>query len=245
MWARLLAMSPHEIATRTAMGSRRELDRAAWQMRKPEWRRAELTRILNPSLPSLDQAARLMSNGEAAAAHRVLSSHFAARDPRFLLVPRAREAFSRLIRARFPAAAADARRRADQALEGRLDVLGYRNVSFANGQGGIDWHRDPVHDRCATLDHWSRVPYLAPSVGDHKVIWELNRHQHWLALGRAYWLTWEPRYRTGSSISSTAGCGRTRRAPASTGRACCSPRAITPTRRARRAQTSRPGPWTC
>jgi hypothetical protein len=197
MWSRLLAMSPHEIATRTAMGSRRGLDLAAWQVREPEWRRSELSRILDTSLPALDLAARLVSEGEATLAHGVLSNHFATRQPRFLLVPRAREAFSRLIRARFPDAVADARRRADQALDGRLDVLGYRSVSFADSRGEIDWHRDPVHNRCASLEHWSRVPYLAPSVGDHKVIWELNRHQHWLALGRAYWLTWDPRYRAG------------------------------------------------
>jgi hypothetical protein len=40
------------------------------------------------------------------------------------------------------------------------------------------------------------VPYLDPRVGDHKVIWELNRHQHWLALGRAAWLTGDRRYGT-------------------------------------------------
>ena len=42
---------------------------------------------------------------------------------------------------------------------------------------------------------WSAVPYLDPACGDHKVIWELNRHQHWLALGRAFWLTGDARYR--------------------------------------------------
>ena len=38
------------------------------------------------------------------------------------------------------------------------------------------------------------MPYLDPAVGDHKVIWELNRHQYWLQLGRAAWLTGDPRY---------------------------------------------------
>jgi hypothetical protein len=40
------------------------------------------------------------------------------------------------------------------------------------------------------LIHWSRVPYLdAAQVGDHKVIWELNRHQYFVVLGQAYWLS--------------------------------------------------------
>ncbi len=52
----------------------------------------------------------------------------------------------------------------------------------------IDWHRDPVHGRVAPALFWSEVPYLDPACGDHKIIWELNRHQHFLALGRAWWL---------------------------------------------------------
>ena len=41
---------------------------------------------------------------------------------------------------------------------------------------------------------WADVPYLDPAIGDHKIIWELNRHQHWLRLGRASWLTGRPQY---------------------------------------------------
>ena len=41
---------------------------------------------------------------------------------------------------------------------------------------------------------WADVPYLDRRYGDHKIIWELNRHQHWLALSRARWLTGEDRY---------------------------------------------------
>src|SRR5437773_1736258 len=58
-----------------------------------------------------------------------------------------------------------------------------------------DWHFDPVHDRRAPRRFWSRINYLDPGCGDHKIIWELNRHQHWLALGRAYWLSNDSRYR--------------------------------------------------
>jgi hypothetical protein len=61
--------------------------------------------------------------------------------------------------------------------------------------GFPDWHFDPVHHRRAPRRFWSTVKYLDPECGDHKIIWELNRHQHWLALGRAYWLSNDGRYR--------------------------------------------------
>ena len=46
-----------------------------------------------------------------------------------------------------------------------------------------------MHGKRAPLVFWSDVPFLAPECGDHKIIWELNRHQHLLVLGRAFWLT--------------------------------------------------------
>ena len=58
----------------------------------------------------------------------------------------------------------------------------------------IDWHLDPVHERRSPEVFYTRVPYLSPEIGDHKIIWELNRHQHWLRLGRAAWLTGDPRF---------------------------------------------------
>ena len=58
----------------------------------------------------------------------------------------------------------------------------------------IDWHFDPVHGRRAPRQFWASIPYLDPRFGDHKIIWELNRHQHWLMLGRAAWLTGDQRY---------------------------------------------------
>ncbi len=68
---------------------------------------------------------------------------------------------------------------------GRFDLLGYKGLTFGNAgeRERIDWHLDPVHRRRAPQAYWSRVPYLEPSCGDHKVVWELNRHQSWLMLG--------------------------------------------------------------
>jgi uncharacterized heparinase superfamily protein len=89
---------------------------------------------------------------------------------------------------RWPDAVADATRRGDRLLVGLHDVLGYRGLRFS------DWHSDPVHHAGAPLVCWAEVAYLDPSIGDHKIIWELNRHQWWLQLARAYWLTGDSRY---------------------------------------------------
>jgi hypothetical protein len=81
---------------------------------------------------------------------------------------------------------------ADRILAGRFDLLGHPDLSFGHP---IDWHLDPVAGKRSPRIHWSRIPYLdAAVVGDHKVVWELNRHQHFFVLGRAYRLTGDEKY---------------------------------------------------
>jgi hypothetical protein len=108
----------------------------------------------------------------------------------------------RAVLARWPTAASDAATRADRILADRYDVLGYRQLEWTSPEGKVDWHLDPVSGRRAPLHFWADVPYLNPASGDHKVIWELNRHQHWLSLGRALWLTRDARYRRIMHIGS-------------------------------------------
>ncbi len=53
----------------------------------------------------------------------------------------------------------------------------------------IHWRRDYVSGKETGTDYFRRVPYLdAGLVGDHKFIWELNRHQHLVLLAQAYLL---------------------------------------------------------
>lgn len=76
--------------------------------------------------------------------------------------------------------------------EGRFDLLGYRDLTFGHP---IDWQYDPLSGTRAPFMHWSRIPYLdATCVGDHKVIWELNRHQFFTTLGQAYWFSRDEAY---------------------------------------------------
>ena len=81
---------------------------------------------------------------------------------------------------------------AEKIMEGRFDLLGYTDLNFGSP---IDWHFDPTSGRRAPRQHWSRIPYLdAALIGDHKVIWEINRHQHFVVLGRAFRVTGDARY---------------------------------------------------
>ena len=82
--------------------------------------------------------------------------------------------------------------RADRICRSEFDILGYGPLSF--GQP-VNWHLDPVADKESPQVHWSRLDFLEPDlVGDHKVVWELNRHQWLLDLGQAWRLTGDERY---------------------------------------------------
>jgi uncharacterized heparinase superfamily protein len=77
-------------------------------------------------------------------------------------------------------------------LQGRFNLLGYRTLWFGEP---IDWHLDPVWSRRAPRRHWTTLNPLEPdSVGDSKVVWELNRHQWLVGVAQAYALTGDERY---------------------------------------------------
>jgi hypothetical protein len=75
-------------------------------------------------------------------------------------------------------------RQADRALDGHLALLGYADVNVGRT---IDWHRDTLRQVTAPRSHWSRIPYLDPEIaGDHKLIWEINRHNSVVTLAQAW-----------------------------------------------------------
>ena len=97
-----------------------------------------------------------------------------------------RNAIVRELRRRWPEAEAQILAEADRIVAGRFDLLGFKDLSFG---APINWQREPLSGKQAPLVHWSRVDYLNPAMtGDKKVTWELNRHQYFLTLGKAYWL---------------------------------------------------------
>lgn len=81
---------------------------------------------------------------------------------------------------------------ADASLRNRFDLLGYRTLWFGDP---IDWHLDPVWSRRAPRAHWTQIdPLDTESVGDSKIVWELNRHQWITRLAQAYALSGDERY---------------------------------------------------
>jgi hypothetical protein len=96
------------------------------------------------------------------------------------------------LRRTWPNAEPEIIERANRIVTGSFDLLGFKGLSFGDP---IDWHLEPLAQKRSPLLHWSQVNYLEASlVGDKKIIWELNRHQYFITLGQAYWLTADERY---------------------------------------------------
>ncbi len=82
--------------------------------------------------------------------------------------------------------------KANKIVDGRFDLLGLINLDFGTP---VDWHYEPLADKQSPLKHWKEFDELdSRETGDKKIIWELNRHQHFFTLGVAYWLTGDERY---------------------------------------------------
>jgi len=185
-------MDRAELRSRGVAAARIALDRSRHAVLPETWRRTRLLRAL-AATPELGEIRAALAARQWEQAHAALAHHFVTRPRRFAIGRDDRTLLAHWIRHDFPSAPAEAAARADRIVAGDYDLLGYRSLRFSSALP--DWHRDPVHDRRAPDGFWSTVSYLDPACGDHKIIWELNRHQHWIALGRAYWLTGDQRYR--------------------------------------------------
>ncbi len=72
---------------------------------------------------------------------------------------------------------------ADQIVSHRFPLLGLTIDTGAE----IEWRKDHIHQLCTGTQYFRRIPYLdGKRAGDHKNIWELNRHQHLVLLAQAY-----------------------------------------------------------
>jgi hypothetical protein len=192
--SKLTRMSRNELQWRAGTAVRNAVQRARARVQQPAWNRRDLADRLTGDSTN-DGIRRALDASVWSEAHTRLAESIAQRPARFAIAPSMREALSARIKADFPGAALDAASRAEPVVAGEYHLLGYQALRFDAAEGSPDWHLDPVHDRRPPRAFWSTVPFLDPRCGDHKIIWELNRQQHLLVLGRAFWLTGDERYR--------------------------------------------------
>jgi hypothetical protein len=80
---------------------------------------------------------------------------------------------------------------AEEIVQHRLPMLG----TTLDAGPGIEWRRDYIHGKTSGLRYFRFIPFLSfEAVGDHKNIWELNRHQHLVVLAQAFLLTGHAAY---------------------------------------------------
>jgi len=122
-----------------------------------------------------------------------------ARNRRFLPSLEQRREIVEMMNRRFPDERDALINTAECALTGIFSLLGHIGLSFGDPPDSpIDWSLDPVSGLRAPLRHWSKLHPLDPlDGGDPKVVWELNRHAHFVTLGQAYWLTDDDRFAAG------------------------------------------------
>ena len=173
-------MSIPELRVRSSQAAAAFAERTGW---------TKLTK-----LPSDQALLRLLhpSHHEKIVSDEDLLGRFRTRSTTFFAPFSERDAVIAELRSRWPDAEKEIVAQADRIIAGRFDLLGFKDLSFGTP---INWHLEPVSGKSAPPLHWSRVDYLdADITGDKKIVWELNRHQYFLKLGQAYWLTQDEKY---------------------------------------------------
>jgi hypothetical protein len=179
---KIRGMSLDELRVRSCQRFARLSDRLR-RDRAPEMSDKELFREFNP-----------VWRGECAA--DALRHCLRTKNRRFLPSLEQRRKIVETMNRRFPAERDAIIKTAEAALAGKFSLLGHASLSFSDPPDSpIDWSLDPVSGLRAPLRHWSELHPLDPlGGGDPKVVWELNRHAHFVTLGQAYWLTDDNRF---------------------------------------------------
>src|SRR5690348_877982 len=97
-----------------------------------------------------------------------------------------------VVRQRFPDQATAIIADAERICTHRFRLLGYKDIQYGPS---IDWHLDALHQRTAPQKPWFKINYFdSDQVGDPKITWELNRHQHLVILAKAFRLTGDRKF---------------------------------------------------
>ena len=129
-----------------------------------------------------------ISKNDGARAASLLPDYFKARkSPAFYWAHGERDDLVKTFKRRFPGGAERLLHDAEALCEHRFSIFSYPEISCGDQ---IPWRRDMVHGVESSLGHYSRqAPWSMEKTGDSKIVWELNRHQHFFTLSAAFLLT--------------------------------------------------------
>ncbi len=145
-------------------------------------------------IPSDERFFRLLNIDGKNISGETLLDHLRSREvPQFYSSFDDPDATIGVLRQRFPEEIQAIIERADRIREGYFDLLGYENLYFETAIP--NWHFEPVTKKMSPMVHWSLIDETdCGQTGDKKIVWELNRHQYFSTLGRAYWITKDEKY---------------------------------------------------
>lgn len=89
--------------------------------------------------------------------------------------------------------------RSKEATIGRADEICRHGFEFLipglRFPGRVDWLSNLIDERRWEVKYWRDIDYSSEKrIGDVRQIWELNRHQYFVTLGKAYWYTKDEKY---------------------------------------------------
>jgi Heparinase II/III-like protein/Heparinase II/III N-terminus len=129
--------------------------------------------------------------GAASRAERLLPVPSPDR-PRFFFTEAEVPVLAAEIGRRFPDEFKRKIQQAEQICRGEFNLLGYQGIPYGPK---INWQADQVHRKISPRSPWYKIRYLDfDEVGDSKIVWELNRHQHFVTLAMAYRFTNDERF---------------------------------------------------
>lgn len=146
--------------------------------------------LKNPSLAQVHSAYN--SHGTDGAVPELIRHFKSRQSPGFFFNWRDRELYQRLLREHFADQESQLLEQADRICRHEFEVFGSKSIQYGDQ---INWHFDPSTGSDWPLTHWSKIDIAGSDrIGDVKFTWEVNRHQFFFTLGRAYWFTGDEKY---------------------------------------------------
>jgi hypothetical protein len=124
---------------------------------------------------------------------QLLSQLCSKESPALLFSNKDKEKYVSILRERYPGKLEGIIKRAKDICANRFQFMG-NNLEFTDE---INWHLDPQSGHSWPRDYFEKIDrwmWSERRLGDNKLPWELNRHQYYFTLGKAYWLTGDECY---------------------------------------------------